>query len=59
MATNGREVRCDECIWFETFVKRDDEPSDKGRRENNWAGYVGNVTDPPCGGIAFSRRKDE
>lgn len=49
-----KKQTCANCIWFRQFQKRGDEPSGMGCGQWDWAGYVTDIGDMPCSGIAWS-----
>jgi len=49
-------MNCSQCIYFETFDPRTDEPSTMGCTLSPWAGYISDIYCPPCGGIGFVKK---
>lgn len=45
-------IKCSNCTYGETFVKRLDEPTNQGCKKPGWEGYTSDET-PMCGGDFF------
>lgn len=50
------EIKCSNCVHGITFKKRDDEPSNMGCNESDWAGYTTDEK-PSCNGEFFYPKK--